>query len=104
MIRVDYADTDANSDNCDDLLTPAVERCEDGSSQGRDPFSVTYTRPGYYGDADDAWFTTPEFTETYTVVCDVTDWYEWNWDHTTAHYVGTDVNSCWLVPYIGGHH
>jgi len=104
MIRVDYADTDANSDSCDDLMTPAVETCENGSSQGPDPYSVTYTRPGYYGEADDSWFTLPEYTETYTVVCDVTDWYEWNWDHTAAHYVGTDVNSCWLEPYIGGHH
>jgi hypothetical protein len=104
MIRVDYADTDANSDNCDDLMTPAVESCDDATSQGRDPYSVTYTRPGYYGEADNSWFTLPEFTDTYTVVCDVTDWYEWNWDHTSAHYVGTDVNSCWLEPYIGGHH
>ena len=102
MIQVNYADTEPDSDNCDDLMTPAVESCDDGSSHTNPPYSVTYTRPGYYGEADDSWFTQPEFTETYTVVCDVTDWYEWNWDMTAAHYVGTDVNACWLVPYIGG--
>jgi uncharacterized protein YjdB len=101
MISVTYADDPA--DSCDDPMTPAAESCDDQTTPN-DPYSVTYTRPGYYGEADDSWFTLPEFTESYTVVCDVTDWYEWNSDHTAAHYVDTVVNSCWLEPYNGGHH
>jgi hypothetical protein len=108
MIDVHYAETNVNPgpgpSGCDDLMTPAVESCDDPYTQTNPPYSVTYTRPGYYGEADDAWFTQPEFTETYTVVCDVTDWYEWNSGNMGAHYVGTDVNSCWLEPYSGGHH
>jgi hypothetical protein len=88
---------------CDDPMTPAVESCDDATAQHRDPYSVTYTRPGYYGEADDSWFTSPEYAD-YTVVCDVTDWYEWNSDLTAAHYVDTVVNSCWLEPYNGNHH
>ena len=44
-----------------------------------------------------------EYTQTYTVYCDVTDWYQWNADHTESYYIGTDINYCWLVPYNGGH-
>jgi hypothetical protein len=105
MITVNLADTDPNTDSCDDLMTPAVESCDDPSSgQTWPPFSATYTRGGYWGEADPDWYTLPEFTQYYTVVCDVTDWYQWNSSHTVAYYVGTDVNSCWLVPYIEGHH
>jgi hypothetical protein len=100
MIEVHFAETDS----CDDPMTPATETCDDSSSQNYPPYSVTYTRPGYYGDADPSWFTQPEFTETYTVVCDVTDWYQWNSDHTAAYYLGTDINSCWLQPYNGNQH
>jgi hypothetical protein len=108
MIDVHLANTNVNPgpapSGCDDPMTPAVEDCDNPYTQTNPPYSVTYTRPGYYGEADDAWFTQPEFTETYTVVCDVTDWYEWNSGNMGAHYVGTDVNSCWLEPYNGGHH
>jgi len=101
-IQVTYANDQV--DQCDDPMTPMVETCDDASSQSVSAYSVTYTRPGYSGEADDSWFTQPEYTETYTVVCDVTDWYEWNLEHTAAHYVDTVVNSCWLQPYDGNNH
>jgi hypothetical protein len=98
----DDPDPPPTDSGCDDPMTPAAESCDDPNSPSNyAPYSVTYTRPGYYGDAPEEWFTTPEYTEVYSVTCDVKDWYEWNADHTAAHYVGTEVLSCWLVPYNG---
>jgi len=103
VIEVHMAEEQTSGGACDDLMTPAVEDCDDSGTQTPDLYSTTYTRPGSYGEADPSWFTEPEYTQTYTVYCDVTDWYQWNADHTESYYLGTDINYCWLVPYNGGH-
>ena len=103
VIEVHMAEEQTSGGACDDLMTPAVEDCDDPGTQTPDLYSTTYTRPGSYGEGDASWFTEPEYTQTYTVYCDVTDWYQWNADHTESYYLGTDINYCWLVPYNGGH-
>ena len=100
VIEVHLAEEPTSSDSCDDVMTPGVETCDDQSTQSPERYSVTYTRPGTPGEADPAWFGL-KMTLVYKVVCDVTDWYEWNADHTEAYYVGTVIDSCWLVPLSG---
>ena len=101
VIDVHLAEEPTNTDSCDDVMTPGVETCEDqNTTQTPDRYSVTYTRPGQYGEADPLWFSL-KMTLVYKVVCDVTDWYEWNADHTEAHYVDTVIDRCWLVPLNG---
>ena len=101
MIEVHLAEEPTSTDSCDDLMTPDVESCDDSSTQSPERFSTTYTRAGQPGEADPLWFNV-KFAYVYTVMCDVTDWYQWNADHTAAYYIGTDINSCWLVPNNGG--
>jgi hypothetical protein len=99
IINVTLAETQQTAGACDDPMTPMVETCDDPSAPTYAPYGVTYTRDGRYGEFPSVWYT--EDYRGYTAVCDVTDWYEWNADHTAAHYVGTDVNYCWLEPYVG---
>jgi hypothetical protein len=96
-IEVHFAEQTPTGDSCDDPMTPDTETCETGTTQPADRYSRTYTRPGNPGEADPLWFNA-KYALVYKVVCDVTDWYQWNADHTAAYYVGTDINSCWLEP------
>ena len=106
MISIHLAEQEpqTQSDPCDDPMTPAVDSCDDPSAQLDAPFGVSYTRPGVYGEAEDSWFTDASYTQVYTVVCDVTDWYQWNSDHSAKIYLDTEINSCWLQPYFGSEH
>ena len=101
MVEVHLAEAPTSGESCDDVMTPAVEDCDGPNTTTPERYSRTYTRPGNPGEADPLWFNA-KFAYVYRVVCDVTDWYEWNADHTAAHYVGTDINSCWLVPLSSG--
>lgn len=109
-IRVHLAEEEAPSppppDACDDPMTPAVEDCDNTATLSYPPYSVTYTRAGSLSDLDPALRTIYQYVpaQSYSIFCDVTDWYEWNTDHTVGTYVGTVVNRCWITPYNGTQH